>query len=71
MMLDTLEDKLEELPLLRYILGESQRKKKDLLPPAPMPTLASIQLRRDDCVDIEARLYETIDRYKLNNDQEK
>ncbi|EIE86296.1 hypothetical protein RO3G_11007 [Rhizopus delemar RA 99-880] len=70
MMLDTLEDKLEELPLLRYILGESQRKKKDLLPPAPMPTLASIQLRRDDCVDIEARLYETIDRYKLNNDQE-
>lgn len=71
MMLDTLEDKLEELPLLRYILGENQRKKKDLLPPAPMPTLASIQLRRDDCVDIEARLYETIDRYKLNNDQEK
>ncbi|KAG1576061.1 hypothetical protein G6F50_000527 [Rhizopus delemar] len=70
MMLDTLEDKLEELPLLRYILGESQRKKEDLLPPAPMPTLASIQLRRDDCVDIEARLYETIDRYKLNNDQE-
>ncbi|KAG0791661.1 hypothetical protein G6F21_004923 [Rhizopus arrhizus] len=70
MMLDTLEDKLEELPLLRYILGESQRKKKDLLPPAPMPILASIQLRRDDCVDIEARLYETIDRYKLNNDQE-
>ncbi|CEG73858.1 hypothetical protein RMATCC62417_09155 [Rhizopus microsporus] len=71
MMLDTLEEKLDNLPLLPYILGDRQgRKKKDLLPSAPLPTLAHIELRRDDCIDVNARLAETVARYRLNADQE-
>ncbi|CAO3697118.1 unnamed protein product [Rhizopus stolonifer] len=66
MMLDTLEGKLDNLPMLRYILGEKS-KKKDLL---PVPAMERIQLRRDDCINMDTRLAETVALYKLNADQE-
>lgn len=67
MMLDTLESKLDNLPMLRYILGEKS-KKKDLL---PIPVMECIQLRRDDCINLDTRLTETVALYKLNADQER
>ncbi|KAK4513461.1 W2 domain-containing protein [Mucor velutinosus] len=70
MMLDTLDDKLEQLPLLPYLLaqGDSKKSKKKMV--APLPTLDCIQLTRQDTIDVEAKLVEYIELYRLNPDQE-
>ncbi|KAG1078569.1 hypothetical protein G6F42_024203 [Rhizopus arrhizus] len=69
-MLDTLDDKLEQLPLLPYLLtnGDSKRSKGKMT--APLPTLDCIQLTRQDGIDVEAKLVEYIGLYRLNQDQE-
>lgn len=71
MMLDTLDDKLEQLPLLPYLLtnGDSKRSKSKMT--APLPILDCIQLTRQDSIDVEAKLVEYIGLYRLNQDQER
>lgn len=66
MMLDTLDEKLNELPLLPYILTNHKKKDAD-----PLPVMAYIEVKTEDGVDIEARLKETISMYRLNADQER
>lgn len=66
MMLDTLDEKLNELPLLPYILTNHKKKDAD-----PLPVMAHIEVKTEDGIDIEARLKETISMYKLNADQER
>jgi hypothetical protein len=71
MMLDTLDDRLEQFPLLPYLLtnNNDSSKKKKLI--APLPTLNCIQLTRMDNIDVEAKLVDFIRTYRLNQDQER
>jgi hypothetical protein len=75
MMLDTLNDRLDQLPLLPYILTDnkttSKKKKAMVVPPLAMPKLDHIGLTREDGIDIEAKIVETVKYYKLNQDQER
>ncbi|KAI9317263.1 hypothetical protein BX666DRAFT_166196 [Dichotomocladium elegans] len=73
MMLDGLEDRLEYLPLLPYLLSNGKNKKKrnqrEVLNEPMRDTLGCIKIRRDDNVDVEKKLQETIQRFRLNDDQ--
>lgn len=68
MMLDTLDEKLDTLPLLPYILTSAGKKKKD---PQPLPVMEHIKLKREDGIDVEKKLKEAINMYHLNEDQER
>lgn len=71
MMLDTLDDKLEQLPLLPYLLTNGDSKRSKSKTTAPLPTLDCIRLTRQDNIDVEAKLVEYIGLYRLNQDQER
>lgn len=73
MMLDTLDDRLDQLPLLPYIMTDNKngsKKKKVSGPSLTMPRMAHIQLTRQDNIDVEQKIVETVMHYKLNQDQE-
>ncbi|CEP18867.1 hypothetical protein [Parasitella parasitica] len=70
MMLDTLDDKLEQLPLLPHLLSSSDHKKKKKMV-APLSTLECIRLTRQDNIDVEAKLADYTRTYRLNQDQER
>ncbi|KAG2225014.1 hypothetical protein INT45_003214 [Circinella minor] len=73
MMLDALQDKLDHLPLLPYLLCDDKRRNRkrktqeDLL---PVTNLHYINITREDNLDIEQKLQEYIKRYHLNEDQQ-
>jgi hypothetical protein len=75
MMLDNLEDKLDRLPLLPYILQDSashmKKRKNQVVSPQPLPIMEYIKITREDNVDVEAKLKEVVTMYKLNVDQER
>lgn len=71
MMLDTLEEKLKDLPLLPYIMANGSGKKKRDGPLDSLPIMEYIQIKREDGIDVEAKLKETVAFYKLNPDQER
>lgn len=71
MMLDTLDDKLGQLPLLPYLLTHDDGKKSKKKMVAPLPVLDCIQLTRQDNINVEAKLVEYISLYRLNQDQER
>lgn len=65
MMLDTVEGgELDRLPLLPYLLGPSKKKQM------PLPMMKRIELTREDNMDVEKRVQETVKQYHLNQDQE-
>ncbi|KAI9275618.1 AAA domain-containing protein, partial [Phascolomyces articulosus] len=73
MMLDALQDKLEKLPLLPYILYDDKKrnkKTKNQDPLVPIGNLEFIRITREDNIDIGQKLHETIQRYHLNDDQQ-
>ncbi|KAI7856953.1 P-loop containing nucleoside triphosphate hydrolase protein, partial [Circinella umbellata] len=73
MMLDALQDKLDHLPLLPYLLCDDKRRNRkrktqeDLL---PVTNLHYINITREDNLDIEQKLQEYNKRYHLNEDQQ-
>ncbi|KAI9484200.1 MAG: P-loop containing nucleoside triphosphate hydrolase protein [Benjaminiella poitrasii] len=69
MMLDMLEERVEQLPLLPYILNKS-KKKESAMATTPL-SLNIIELTREDNIDVEAKIVETISFYGLNEDQER
>ncbi|KAI9306942.1 AAA domain-containing protein [Cunninghamella echinulata] len=75
MMLDTLEDTLDQLPVLPNILNDGKRSKRNNQPELhniPMNEtnqLAVIRLTEGDCINISEKLDETTRQYKLNEDQ--
>ncbi|KAI7869268.1 uncharacterized protein EV154DRAFT_129701 [Mucor mucedo] len=66
MMLETLEEKMDRLPLLPYILNTGGKKKKD-----PLPVMDCIIIKREDGIDVERKLSETVALHHLNEDQER
>ncbi|KAF1801832.1 AAA domain-containing protein [Mucor lusitanicus] len=70
MMLDTLDDKLDQLPLLPYLLTHDDGRKSKKKMVVPLPTLNCIKLTRQDNINVEAKLEEYIALYRLNQDQE-
>lgn len=75
MMLDTLEQYVDQLPLLPYILTNGVQKKKkkaaETLPqPQALPTMDHIQLKWEDNIDVETKFQETCIVYRLNEDQQ-
>ncbi|KAI7876714.1 hypothetical protein K492DRAFT_219779 [Lichtheimia hyalospora FSU 10163] len=74
MMLDHLDEKLDRLPLMPFMLGDGKGKKrkkdKDPLHQNMTNEPDFIRIRREDNVDVEKKIKETIDRYHLNEDQE-
>jgi hypothetical protein len=74
MMLDTLDEKLDQLPLLPYLLTDNKctnKKKNKATPLLAMPELEHIQLTQEDGIDVERKILETVTYYKLNQDQER
>lgn len=71
MMLDTLDDKLDQLPLLPYLLTHDDGRKSKKKMVVPLPTLNCIKLTRQDNINVEAKLEEYIALYRLNQDQER
>ncbi|CAO3617623.1 unnamed protein product [Cunninghamella echinulata] len=75
MMLDTLEDMLDQLPVLPNILNDGKRSKRNNQPELHnvsmngMNQLAVIRLTESDCINIPEKLNETAQQYKLNEDQ--
>jgi hypothetical protein len=65
MMLDTVDGPLEQLPLLPYLLGPPSKKKQLV----PTPIMRRIELTRQDNIDVEKKVQETIQHYNLNQDQ--
>lgn len=74
MMLDTLNEKLDQLPLLPYILQDPvshmKKRKNQVVSPQPLPIMEHIKITREDNIDVEAKFEEVIKMYKLNVDQE-
>ncbi|KAI9499553.1 P-loop containing nucleoside triphosphate hydrolase protein [Zychaea mexicana] len=76
LMLDSLQEKLDKLPLLPFILCDDKkrnRKKKDQeksLLTTPVKSPDYIMLTSEDNISIEHKLQETIERYHLNEDQQ-
>lgn len=68
MMLDTLDSKLDSLPLLPYLLTNGKKKKEA---PQPLPVMEHIQIKREDGIDVENKLKEVIATHHLNEDQER
>ncbi|KAI8980289.1 hypothetical protein BDB01DRAFT_240048 [Pilobolus umbonatus] len=71
LMCDTLEDRLENIPLLPYILSDNKpRKGKNREDKVNLPVTGHIKLTEEDNIDMEKRLADTITRFNLNSDQE-
>lgn len=64
-MLDTLEDKIDRLPLLPYLLNQGKKKQ------TPLPVMEHIEIKREDGIDVEQKLRETVATHHLNEDQER
>ncbi|KAI8643043.1 hypothetical protein BD408DRAFT_161434 [Parasitella parasitica] len=69
MMLDTLDNKLEQLPLLPHLLSNNDNKKTKKTA-SLLPELDCIRLTRQDNIDVDAKLADYIRTYGLNQDQE-
>ncbi|KAI8377463.1 AAA domain-containing protein [Radiomyces spectabilis] len=71
MMLDALEDRLLRMPILPDLLADPKRtnRKNSKIKAASPTDLEYIRLTREDNIDVEAKLQETIERYSLNVDQ--
>ncbi|KAI8883609.1 hypothetical protein K501DRAFT_333199 [Backusella circina FSU 941] len=68
MMLDKMEEPMDRVPLVPFLMGSDKKGKRKQLAKDPND-LQHIKLTRLDSIDMGARLKDTIENYNLNRDQ--